>query len=110
MQKENGYVVSILPTKSYYPTGAELWFGRKVNPTNWINAESFMTNGLKPFIDLKSAQEAENELKAKIKLKNSEIFHIDLNIAENSDDLELLRHQNNLVVIQTVLDLPVAGH
>lgn len=112
MHKENGYILSITPEDaSPCFVSNEFWFGPKINSngSDWKTAESFMTNGLKLFPDLKSAQEAKNEVITKIKVSHSDISHVRLTIAETPDDLELLKNKKNLVVIQTIPE-PIRAH
>lgn len=105
MHKENGYVLSITPhgTPSYVTS--EVWFGPKIHSgVSWRISESFMTNGLKTFADLKSAQDAEKEMKIKLEAQKSEIIYIKLSIAENPDEIKSFEGKKNLVVIQNPSD------
>lgn len=100
MHKENGYVLSFTPREAPRYITNEVWFGPRINSgVSWRTSESFMTNGLKPFADLESAQEAEKEMKVRLRAQKSEIIYIELSVAENPDEIELFKNKKNLVVI-----------
>ncbi|MBF8249817.1 MAG: hypothetical protein HW400_418 [Candidatus Levybacteria bacterium] len=106
MHKENGYVLSVTPEDSPNYISNEIWFGPKTNSdvSSWRTSQNFTTNGLKPFADLKSAQEAEKEMKIKLKAQKTEIIYIKLTMAENPDEIKLFEGKKDLVVIQNPLD------
>lgn len=105
MHKESGYILSITPPDAPCYVTNEFWFGpRRNSGVSWRTSESFMTNGLKPFADLKSAQKAEKEMKIRLKAQKSEIIYIKLTMAENPDEIELFKDKKNLVVLVTPSD------
>jgi len=105
MHKEKGYILSITLEDAPAYVTREVWFGPRINSgVSWRTSESFKTNGLKPFADLKSVQDAEKEMRIKLKAQKSEIIYIKLTMAENQDEIKLFKGKKNLVVIQIPTD------
>ena len=110
MHKENGYICSAQSKEVPSCLDNEFWFGPKINPGDtWHIAESFMTNGLRSFPNLESAQKAKDELKLKSGFYNVQILSIEMMIAETQNDLEFFKKRKKLVVIQ-ILPTPMAGY
>lgn len=97
MKNERGYICSV----TFKDAQGEFWFGTKANPegSDLTASERYNTNGLKPFSSKVDAQKAQDEILRKRDVQKAEIVKIKLDIAETGEDVEILRMQNNAVVI-----------